>query len=304
MMRAAQKKNLGPIDEQKCFLCNTQPSISKRALIAHIGKHMEEIALMALPRNDEDETGTASDSNDDIKRSDKHLVSSVKDVHDKSSHDVKRSYICMFARYGCPSSFSSKTTWKRHVSSQHLRLGVWKCDIGTCVPLRSPREIGLEDWNIFNRKDLFTQHVRRMHGPSSSAPKAEKEAFENTLGNIRERCWRRLHPPPQHSLCGFCLHSGGKTVFVGESGLEERMEHIGRHLEAGDQEEDEDVELKKWMVHEKLMWLEGGQWRVVGIPEGKQSGGKQSGGKRVKGIERAAEAEKDVEGDDEGYYES
>ncbi|KAL8902544.1 MAG: hypothetical protein Q9207_004600, partial [Kuettlingeria erythrocarpa] len=45
-----------------------------------------------------------------------------------------RPFTCSFRRYGCKSRFGSKNEWKRHVSSQHLCPGIYRCDIGVCVP--------------------------------------------------------------------------------------------------------------------------------------------------------------------------
>lgn len=251
--------------------------------------------------------------------------------HIQSTHT--RPFVCTFTRYGCSSTFGSKNEWKRHVTSQHLRPGIWRCDIGNCVPKPSPSarrnvrkssfdqnastaESG-EGWNEFNRKDLFTQHARRMHGPVPTAPRADKEAFEATLAEIRERCWRQLHPAPPRSVCGFCIHAQNQRpkaspsaqlnrfadsgeekkphIFEGTSGWEERMEHVGRHLEKqGTEEEDEDVGLREWMVQEGLVFLERGAWRVVGIAEGKKRGGKSA---RVE--TQPGDGEEDAEGEDE-----
>ena len=194
-----------------------------------------------------------------------------------------RPFICAFARYGCPATFGSKNEFKRHVSSQHLRPGIYRCDIGTCIPQPQAqrrksssssfsKERVADIYNEFNRKDLFTQHVRRMHGPNNSATKAEKEMFEASLEQIRTRCWIKLHDPPPRSVCGFCLcPTQGRLErkfvnFEGKSGWEERMEHVGRHLEKGEKEEEEDIGLRDWMVQEGLMSFnaaEGG-WKVVG----------------------------------------
>ena len=48
----ACKRIIRPADQQGCLLCDTAPCTTQRALIAHVGKHMEEVALMALPRGD------------------------------------------------------------------------------------------------------------------------------------------------------------------------------------------------------------------------------------------------------------
>ena len=195
--------------------------------------------------------------------------------------DQGRLYTCVFARYGCTARFSSKNEWKRHVTSQHLRPGVWRCDLGACVrhPPSSTIPAGGDDciphWVEFNRKDLFAQHIRRMHGPSITAPKEEKRRFEDSLEATRVRCYISFHGPPPRSRCGFCRHEKGReTIFEGKSGWEERMEHVGRHLERGEKEEDEDIELKEWMINEGLMdWDEvKKKWEVKGAKKQQEAG--------------------------------
>ena len=65
VIAGARRKISKPVEEEKCFLCDKCPSNTRRALIAHIGKHMEEIAMMALPGELMDESGDFSDSDDD-----------------------------------------------------------------------------------------------------------------------------------------------------------------------------------------------------------------------------------------------
>ena len=60
----ACRKISKPVEEEKCFLCDKCPSNTRRALIAHIGEHMEEIAMMALPSDLMDECAHLSDSGD------------------------------------------------------------------------------------------------------------------------------------------------------------------------------------------------------------------------------------------------
>ena len=54
-----------PIEEQQCPLCKIKPGSTRRAFIAHIGRHLEEIALAALPRSvdegSEEDASVASD---------------------------------------------------------------------------------------------------------------------------------------------------------------------------------------------------------------------------------------------------
>ncbi|KAI9750794.1 MAG: hypothetical protein M1835_001340 [Candelina submexicana] len=175
-----------------------------------------------------------------------------------------RPFACTLTQYGCPSTFGSKNEWKRHVSSQHLSLGFWRCDQGSCTqdPSRP---------NDFNRKDLFTQHLRRMHAPASpkSPPSTvaatRKAQFEASLDNVRQRCFVVRRMPPKRSLCEVC----GK-VFEGEGSWEERMEHVGRHYEHGQAEGMKgsgeryvDKELRKWLLAEGLLEGYGKGWRLV-----------------------------------------
>ncbi|KAJ9253884.1 hypothetical protein DTO195F2_6861 [Paecilomyces variotii] len=183
---------------------------------------------------------------------------------------AKRVFVCSFAHYGCESAFPSKNEWKRHVTSQHLQLGFYRCDVGNCKPSSSKnnRYISVNNdndspgsglkksrvYNDFNRKDLFTQHQRRMHAPwlGIAGPKpsqAAEAAFEASLESVRSRCWHEKRKPPQRSQCGFC----GKE-FSGPASWDERMEHVGKHFEKGAaNDEAEDVELRAWALSEGII---------------------------------------------------
>ncbi|KAI4120227.1 MAG: hypothetical protein LQ338_007169 [Usnochroma carphineum] len=243
--------------------------------------------------------------------------------HVLSAHT--RPFVCFFRRYGCTSRFGSKNEWKRHVSSQHLCKGIYRCDIGGCVPRptkSSSSPSSLEEQaaeyspNDFNRKDLFTQHLRRMHGPGTSASRAAKEAFDSTLDDIRRRCWIPLRDAPPKSICPYCAPhpsrpqsssstapSSSDSVFEGPGSWDERMEHVGQHLEKeGDPGvEVEDLELRDWMIREELISWERGRWVVVGVG-GRRRG---RGGSVVKeeaeekGGEMDGEGEADADGEDE-----
>ncbi|KAL2196450.1 hypothetical protein P885DRAFT_37782 [Corynascus similis CBS 632.67] len=94
------------------------------------------------------------------------------DAHIKKEH--RRPFSCVFDFAGCSRTFGSKNEWKRHVSTQHLLLNYWVCTEGACAKASqdpSPHRYLTADSNdnphgaIFNRKDLFTQHLKRMHAP-------------------------------------------------------------------------------------------------------------------------------------------
>lgn len=203
-----------------------------------------------------------------------------------------RSFPCTFHHFGCQSVFPNKNEWKRHVACQHLQLGFYRCDLDRCNPDHAPsapssrRAVKKEEeeertviYNDFNRKDLFTQHARRMHGPSRNASlcstlptkkgllqptKEDEAAFEEDLLEIRRRCWQTRRKAPSRSSCGICdrvfdtdyvsdisgkSNSGG-SMSQGpgekqgpeERAWEERMEHVGRHYEKSDYKDQEKVD--------------------------------------------------------------
>jgi hypothetical protein len=176
-----------------------------------------------------------------------------------------RPFTCTFGIYGCPSTFGSKNEWKRHVSTQHLRLGIWRCDLNSCNPNENDAEVV---YNDFNRKDLFTQHLRRMHGPENKSSKDEQESFTASLEDAAKRCLRDIRSPPPQSVCGFCP-AEPEIVFQGTTSWEARMEHVGRHLESGHADAKkwrEDIGLRDWMVKEGLVEeVTEGQFRLVGL---------------------------------------
>lgn len=197
----------------------------------------------------------------------------------------QRSFPCAFHHFGCPLEFPNKNEWKRHVACQHLQLGFFRCDMDDCCPdnissnCRARVHLKREDadvkiYNDFNRKDLFTQHCRRMHGPSRnptlcSTPPSKKSGelkptkqdeanFEDQLDNIRARCWQIRRKAPSRSYCGIChlvfdaenidLKSKGSQD-PEEKAWEERMEHLGRHYEKEvltKHDEDLDEDLVEW----------------------------------------------------------
>lgn len=179
----------------------------------------------------------------------------------KRSEASKRKYICSFSHYGCDVTLSSKNEWKRHVHIQHLQLGFYRCDVGSCNPDNNPNTPPHKKvYNDFNRKDLFTQHHRRMHrpesGPGSNANaetnSSDWRAFEDSLEEVRARCWQERRKPPARSTCGFC----GK-VFDGDNSWNERMEHVGGHysrdLPEAAKEEREDEDITHWAVAEGIL---------------------------------------------------
>lgn len=141
-----------------------------------------------------------------------------------------------------------------------MRLGFWRCDL-------CPN--GDRKPNDFNRKDLFIQHVRRMHPAAASRteatstpPKAGKDNESmQALQDAANRCYKALRHPPQQSCCLFC-----DQQFTGNGSWDDRMEHVGRHLELtrregqlppDPQEWAPDDAVNQWMLKERIIFPHG-----------------------------------------------
>jgi hypothetical protein len=181
-----------------------------------------------------------------------------------------RPYVCTFAFAGCSSTFGNKNEWKRHVQSQHLGLQVWVCTMGACgaksnapgssAPPKGPGKAGSVapgGGAEFNRKDLFTQHLRRMHAPINVKRKGQTDArWEATVKEWQVSCLQKRRDPPTKTRCPV---QGCGEIFEGHNGWDERMEHVGRHLEKVSSKtqvttvEEDDEFLMKWALGEGII---------------------------------------------------
>jgi hypothetical protein len=175
------------------------------------------------------------------------------DNHIKKQHT--RPFTCIFEFAGCRSTFASKNEWKRHCASQHIVLQYWVCQQDACAQVsnkaNTPKKASnvprrrtncprsppgcpstLPNGTIFNRKDLYTQHLRRMHVPAhlkkqvklkKHVPEWDERQRVHQGEAVRIRCHL-----PTHMLCP----AANCTVrFDGANAWDERMEHVAKHLE-------------------------------------------------------------------------
>jgi hypothetical protein len=149
-----------------------------------------------------------------------------------------RPYLCTFSFAGCPSTFGNKNEWKRHVNSQHLGLKYWLCNVGACSQSKtassrssssSSNSRSKSGGNEFNRKDLFTQHLRRMHTPLHVKKQQKQNAdWEEKLKELQTSCLKTRRTPPTKTQCPV---RACRQLFEGPTSWDDRMEHVGRHLE-------------------------------------------------------------------------
>lgn len=186
-----------------------------------------------------------------------------------------RPFPCAFAFAGCTSTFGSKNEWKRHIASQHLCLTYYRCS--SC-----PQSQTEGKGNEFNRKDLFTQHLRRMHAPF--AIKKQRGAgdnrlvteWENHVKQMQTDCLVHRRQPPQRSACPKedCV-----TVFEGNGSWDDWTEHVGRHMEKGEAGRlGVDGLLAEWALNEGIIEMRGGEYRLVGAERDGAQGGYFSDG--------------------------
>ena len=195
---------------------------------------------------------------------------SFKDASSLKSHIKKnhtRPFTCVFHFAGCPLTFPNKNEWKRHVMTKHILLHYWVCTEGECgVAARGgadgaapgtrrrprgpasegPSNLGTLPKTAFNRKDLFTSHIRRMHrAPQDDKPgrQGHKRTANNNNNNNNNESKRLLEQSeherqrdscrqrcdlPQHMACPVAQCG---TQFQGAGAWDERMEHVALHLD-------------------------------------------------------------------------
>ncbi|QGI64437.1 hypothetical protein CEK26_008391 [Fusarium fujikuroi] len=174
-----------------------------------------------------------------------------------------RPFICVFHFAGCNHAFANKNEWKRHVSAQHLNLHYWLCTTGACgypsTPLKGVLGTATH-CRVFKRKDLYTQHIRRMHAPEEVA-KADKKnktfppEWSAQEKKLQEEAFRQRCKLPDYMDCPA---KGCTTVFNnGHKTWDDRMEHVAVHLERASKNEEphvvfggtNDEALTEWASH-------------------------------------------------------
>lgn len=172
-----------------------------------------------------------------------------------------RPFPCAFSFAGCESTFGSKNEWKRHITSQHLCLQYYRCS--SC-----PTSAAEGKYNEFNRKDLFTQHLRRMHAPfaiKKSLTMVDSKTqleWDARLKEMQQSCLVQRRLPPQRSACP---KPDCQSVFEGPGSWDEWTEHVGRHMEKNEgQHLGVDRNLAQWALDESIIEKdENGEFKLI-----------------------------------------
>jgi len=187
-------------------------------------------------------------------RCDKCDQGAFKDQQSLQNH-VKRQhnqpFRCVFHFAGCSAIFPNKNEWKRHVDTQHLLHKYYVCRDGACGKSTSADK-------IFRRKDLFTQHLRRMHrstalgkatkhphrkgggGGGGGAMSADAQRrWDDYVAARQTDCERIRCVLPRFTRCPV---ESCPENFRCVDAWDRRMEHVAKHLEKAARGEEPPVE--------------------------------------------------------------
>ncbi|KAL2017638.1 hypothetical protein VTK56DRAFT_1906 [Thermocarpiscus australiensis] len=124
----------------------------------------------------------------------------------------EKPYACTFAK--CDRRFGSKNDWKRHESSQHFQLEIWRCAEKTANGPDNEKECG----KVCHRRESLKSHLERDHDIRDESD-LEKKLAECRMGrNFESRFW-----------CGFCQKTIEPTG-TGGPAHSERFDHIDDHF--------------------------------------------------------------------------
>jgi len=109
-------------------------------------------------------------------------------------------------------------------------------------------------------------------GGAGNASKSTAQIPEEVIANYQKTCYKLLREAPYRSSCLFC-----SKHFEGPSSWDERMEHVGSHMERDRKSStkssdasawNEDALLHEWLIEEGLVEHDGkGGWKIgSGIP--------------------------------------
>ena len=148
--------------------------------------------------------------------------------------DHSRPFTCIFQPAGCRATFTAKNEWKRHINALHLQEIYYLCQSATCPEFKNDLskvtclEADPESGRVFNRRDLYDSHIRRMHYSKQVLPVPTGAEWKKTIKGLRDGALRKRCQLPALMQCPA---EGCPREFTGVKAWDERTEHIARHLE-------------------------------------------------------------------------
>lgn len=148
--------------------------------------------------------------------------------------DHNRPFTCIFQPAGCLATFTTKNEWKRHINALHLQEIYYLCRHSTCPETGNDGskvtclEEDPESGRVFNRRDLYDSHIRRLHFSRQNKPVPMGAEWKKVIKRFRESALRKRCQLPALMQCPA---EGCTREFTGVKAWDERTEHIARHLE-------------------------------------------------------------------------
>lgn len=205
---AAARRRPRIIKDEKCHLCKRVLGTSQKDIKRHVGEHLEEVALMALPKENEDLSDETSISDHEAS----YPHGSVIDETPISAGSVSGK--CL--HQNCGRSFKDLKAHKlTHVTEGAFKCSVVSCEYhvkgfarkydqnrhtlehykGTMVCGFCPG-FGTTGEKTFNRSDIFKMHLTLLHGVAQYRPKNLKKPLPTKV--------RRRSSQSTADTFGFC----------------------------------------------------------------------------------------------------
>ena len=172
-LEVARSARYSSIEKEECPLCRVIVGKPRRLFVKHVGRHMEEIALMALPRDADDESNEGSSNTSDISpsRTEPQVSSPSTPTRSLAQHTVTQNLASdphlsdVVNPKVLLSTGRRRTRFQRNKHTLSDGLPSWESS-STRAGFRCP-ELGCEKW--FSRNSDLQRHMKKHNLPSTLA---------------------------------------------------------------------------------------------------------------------------------------